>query len=135
MYKHVLVPVAFDAGFEHLDPLPIAKTLVAGGGKISLLHVMEEVPSYAVNFMPDDFRNESRDAIRAELQGMAARLPNANVWVVDGHAGRTILDWAEEHAVDLIVMASHHPGLGDYLLGSTAARVVRHANCSVHVIR
>ena len=35
----------------------------------------------------------------------------------------------------MIVIASHDPGLADYLLGSTAGRVVRHAHCSVLVVR
>jgi universal stress protein F len=33
------------------------------------------------------------------------------------------------------VIASHRPGIQDYFLGSTASRVVRHANCTVHVMR
>ena len=36
---------------------------------------------------------------------------------------------------DVIVMASHQPKFSDYLLGSTAARVVRHAKCSVLIAR
>jgi nucleotide-binding universal stress UspA family protein len=35
----------------------------------------------------------------------------------------------------MIVMASHRPELKDYLLGPNAARVVRHAECSVLVVR
>jgi len=42
---------------------------------------------------------------------------------------------AQEKGVDLIIIASHRPGLQDYFLGSTAAKVVRHAKCSVLVIR
>ncbi len=135
MYKHILIPISFDAGYDHLDPIPVARKLADDDTKISLLHVLEEVPNYAVSYMPEDFRNESREAIRAEMTEKAKDLPNAEIWVIDGHAGRTILDWAEEHSVDLIVMPSHHPGLGDYLIGSTAARVVRHADCAVHVMR
>ncbi|MBT8411941.1 MAG: universal stress protein, partial [Octadecabacter sp.] len=44
-------------------------------------------------------------------------------------------DFATDNSIDCIIMASHQPGLEDYFLGSTAARVVRHAKCSVHVIR
>ena len=55
--------------------------------------------------------------------------------VVEGHAGRSIVDYAEKNGVDLIVIASHRPGLQDFFLGSTAARVVRHAQCCVHVLR
>lgn len=32
-------------------------------------------------------------------------------------------------------MAAHRPALKDYLLGPNAARVVRHSNCSVLVVR
>ena len=42
---------------------------------------------------------------------------------------------ADETNADLIVMASHRPELKDFLLGPNAARVVRHANCSVLVVR
>jgi nucleotide-binding universal stress UspA family protein len=35
----------------------------------------------------------------------------------------------------LIIIGSHSPSMQDYLLGPNAARVVRHANCSVLVIR
>jgi nucleotide-binding universal stress UspA family protein len=52
-----------------------------------------------------------------------------------GHTYKVILDVADEKEVDLIVIASHRPGFQDYYLGSTAAKVVRHANCSVHVVR
>jgi len=52
-----------------------------------------------------------------------------------GHSYKTILDVADEKQVDLIVIASHQPGLQDYFLGSTAAKVVRHAKCSVLIIR
>ena len=46
-----------------------------------------------------------------------------------------ILDVAEELGVDQIILAAHRPSLVDGLLGSNAARVVRHAKCSVQVVR
>jgi nucleotide-binding universal stress UspA family protein len=42
---------------------------------------------------------------------------------------------AEEAGADLIVVGSHPPAMKDYLLGTNAARVVRHARCSVLVAR
>ena len=62
-------------------------------------------------------------------------LANVTAVVVKGHSGRTIIDVAAEKSADCIVIGSHKPGLIDYLLGSTAARVVRHAPCAVHVLR
>jgi nucleotide-binding universal stress UspA family protein len=46
-----------------------------------------------------------------------------------------ILGIAEEAGADLIVVGSHRPAMGDYLLGTNASRVVRHAGCSVLVAR
>ena len=46
-----------------------------------------------------------------------------------------ILAVAEEAEADLIVVGSHRPAMKDYLLGTNAARVVRHARCSVLVAR
>jgi nucleotide-binding universal stress UspA family protein len=51
-----------------------------------------------------------------------------------GNVYEEILKLADEIACDLIVMASHWPELKDYFLGPNAARVVRHANCSVLVV-
>ncbi len=76
-----------------------------------------------------------RDDIMAALKAEVSELPSISAHVVTGHAGNTIVDYAAEHEVDCIVIASHKPGLQDYFLGSTAARVVRHSPCAVHVIR
>ena len=46
-----------------------------------------------------------------------------------------ILRYARDVQADLIVMASHKPELKDFLLGPNAAHVVRHADCSVWVVR
>ena len=46
-----------------------------------------------------------------------------------------ILGVAEEAEADLVVVGSHRPAMKDYLLGTNAARVVRHARCSVLVAR
>ena len=52
-----------------------------------------------------------------------------------GAAASQILQCADDNAADLVMIASHRPGLSDYFIGSTAARVVRHAQCSVLISR
>lgn len=135
MYSHILVPVSFDQERDSEAALRVARLLADETGHISLLHVIEQVPGYAISYLPQGYVNEARKAIEAELADIAATLPNGSAHVVEGHSGRTILDWAERHSPDCIVIASHRPGMQDLLLGSTAAKVVRHANCAVHVIR
>ena len=46
-----------------------------------------------------------------------------------------VVQTAEDLGVDLIVMAAHRPSLKDYLIGPNTARVARHANCSVQIVR
>lgn len=135
MYAHVLVPVSFDAGRDGAGALAVARLLAGDDGHISLLHVIEQVPGYAAAYLPEGYQSEAHKAIEQELNKLAAGLPDASVHVVSGHSARTILDWAESHKPDCIVIASHRPGMQDLLLGSTAAKVVRHAQCAVHVIR
>ncbi|MBY6083405.1 MULTISPECIES: universal stress protein [Ruegeria] len=135
MYHNILVPISFDAERDTSGPLKLAKLLATPDAKVTLLHVVEHIPDYAISYMPAEYLTEARRAIQDELNILAAKLPNAKGVVVEGHSGRTILDWAETNKPDLIIMASHRPGMQDLLLGSTATHVVRHASCAVHVVR
>ncbi len=55
--------------------------------------------------------------------------------VTSGSVYAGILEAGEQIGTDLIILSSHRPGMKDYLLGANAARVVRHACCSVMVVR
>jgi len=46
-----------------------------------------------------------------------------------------VLAVAEELDADQIVIRAHRPAVSDILLGPNTARIVRHAHCSVNVIR
>ncbi|EIE52197.1 universal stress protein [Salipiger aestuarii] len=135
MYKNILVPIAFDSDAKAEAALAVARRLADDDSDITLLHVMEQVPGYAISYLPPDYRAQSHAAVQAELDALAARLDHARGIVVEGHSGRTILDYAEKNGSDMIVIASHRPGMGDMLIGSTATQVVRHAKCGVHVLR
>lgn len=135
MYSNILVPISFDDDRDAAGAIGVARSLAADGGVITLFHVMEQLPSYALAYISDEHRAESRRAVQAELDSMAEPVPGGRGVVVEGHSGRTILDWAEDEEVDCIVIASHRPGMKDVFLGSTATQVVRNAHCSVHVVR
>lgn len=135
MYKRILVPIAFDSDAKAEAAMAVARKLADDDSTITLLHVMEHIPGYAISYMPPEYLAQSRAAVQAELEAMAVRLGHADGIVVEGHSGRTILDYAEDNGIDLIVIASHRPGMGDLLMGSTATQVVRHAKCAVHVLR
>ena len=46
-----------------------------------------------------------------------------------------VLNVAEEMGADQIVIGAHRPAVSDFLLGPNTARIVRHATCSVNVVR
>ena len=135
MYKNILVPVSFDQDRDAQGAIGIAKSLAADGATITLIHVIEQIPGYAAAHLPPNFLADKHKSIDADLAALAKGAGDVKAAVVSGHAGRTLLDWADEHDVDCIVIASHRPGMQDLLLGSTAAKVVRHAKCAVHVLR
>lgn len=133
MYKNILLPVAYETGQNAEAELLAARKLSAPGAVVTLLHVMDPVPFFAIDYMPEGYRDQLVEAIRADLQRQADTLQDGRVLVVEGEAAREILDWAEGHQADCIVMASHRSDTSLY--GSTAARVVRYAPCAVHLLR
>lgn len=134
MYRKILVPMALS---HDLSPktLTVAKAICVEGGEIVALHV-HEAPSESVRaFLDEESVNAGFDAAKARLEAKLRDHPGVTAKILRGHSGRTIIDCAADQGFDCIVMGSHKPGMSDYFLGSTAARVVRHAHCSVHVVR
>jgi nucleotide-binding universal stress UspA family protein len=116
--------------------LETAQKLGGSSAKIILTNIVEEIPSYIAVQMPDGYGKEAQANAVGELTRIAKLAGlDAEIVVKVGHASQGILDVADEKKADAIIIASHRPGLQDYFLGSTASRVVRHAQCSVVVIR
>ena len=136
MYKTILVPIDMSHVVEGKANIDLAAQHAADGAKIILLSVVEEIPTWAAAQLPANIIEDSFETVRTEMKAIAnASGMKLDVEVRSGHSYNTILDVAKENNVDLIIIASHSPGLQDYFLGSTAAKVVRHANCSVLVVR
>lgn len=139
MIGKILVPLPVDSAKTRSDAVALASELAqAHGAGITLLHVNEIMPGYVSAHLPADHAKHALDAAMADLVATAKKQgidKNCEIVVRSGNPAAEILDCANEQGIDLIVMASHNPGLADYLLGSVAARVVRHAHCSVLVVR
>jgi len=135
MYKNILVPIASHHDRKIDEALRVAQTLCSDGGEITLMTVVDPIPSYVMHYLPENQEQTNIDEAAAVLKADAKGIENAKVEVVTGHAGSTITEYAAEKGIDLIVIASHRPEFQDWFLGSTAARVVRHAACAVHVVR
>lgn len=135
MYKNIIVPIAPDHGGMTEEAIGIAHKLRDAGGTITLLSVTEPIPAFVSQYLPEGQLDTNKKIIAETLAKDAAGAESVLTEVVTGNAGVTIVEYASDKGADLIVIASHRPGLQDYFLGSTAARVVRHATCAVHVVR
>jgi len=135
MYSNIIVPLAFDEDHNPDTALNVARSLASDGARITLVHVMADVPGYAISYMPEGYGAELRKTLQEQLDTLADDFEAGAGVIRQGNAANEILDLAEEIQADCIIIASHRPGFGDYLIGSTAARVVRHAPCSVMVLR
>ncbi len=136
MFKTILVPVDLSYAEAGKAMINVAKMLGGEGARIILVTVVEDIPAFVVAGLPGGIIEESKERAQEALEEIARKADvQASVEVRSGQAYRAILDVAEERNADLIVIASHRPGLQQFLLGSTASRVVRHATCTVFVKR
>jgi nucleotide-binding universal stress UspA family protein len=136
MYKNIIVPIDLEMAEKGKVMLDKVKELADEGGKVTVMYVVEDVPGLITAELPDELVPKAAHSARSNLVDMvkAAGL-TADVQIRSGRPHHGIVSLADEIGADLILIASHGPVLQDYLLGSTAASVVRHAKCSVLVTR
>ncbi|WP_028879135.1 universal stress protein [Terasakiella pusilla] len=141
MYKDILLPIdlAEPSSWEKTIPTSIqmARDYEAK------LHLMTVIPDFGSSlvgsFFPKGFEESAMQEIKKQLKAFAedhipADVPVQRI-IANGTVYDEILNVCDKMSIDLIVLAAHRPKLGDYLLGPNAARVVRHAKCSVFVVR
>ena len=141
MYSDILLSI--DLG--HPETQTKAVEVAVQHAKIfgARLHIITVVPDYGMSivgsFFPKEHEAKTLERANEALHAWAGgAIPNdIPVQLIVGHGTiyREILRYAEKTKCDLIVMAAHRPDLEDYLLGPNTARVVRHATCSVLVVR
>ncbi len=138
MYKSIVIAAAlFNEGATTRAALAKARSLLDAGGTVTLVHVIDEVPGYVAASIPKAHMSARMSDVKAQLENIAAEGAGmtVNTVVREGQPAASILGAAKEAQADLIMIASHKPGLSDYFIGSTAARIVRHAPISVLVTR
>jgi len=122
--RSILCPVDLVDGCR--EALELSAHLAADfGARLEVLHVVEKNGSEAglqaarerlVECVPEEVRG--RCTLREAVRG--------------GNAAEEILSAAKESGSDLVVLATRHKTFWDAtVLGSTAARIVRHATCPV----
>jgi nucleotide-binding universal stress UspA family protein len=111
------------------------------GAKLLLLRAITlpvELPPAALSDTPDHLRGLLEEDARDHLRELAESLPSslvAGTRVVLDSPWHALCETAREEKADLVVIGSHgYTGI-DRLIGTTAAKVVNHADGSVLVVR
>jgi nucleotide-binding universal stress UspA family protein len=111
------VALTYDASLHALYVVEASSVAVGAEGGVVLEH-LKEAGRQAV----DDLRNRAEDADVGTVEGSIA----------EGAPHRAILDYVDEHDIDMVVMGTHgRTGLGRYMLGSVTEKVVRLADVPV----
>ena len=109
------------------------------------LHVLTVVPdgmfkmTIVAQLIPQDYERKLLDDAKQRLAALVEEYGTEDVtvelYVRHGSVYREALRFAQDVEADLIVVGAHRPDLTDYLLGPNAGEIVRHADCSVLVVR
>jgi nucleotide-binding universal stress UspA family protein len=119
---------------EHVRKLASERAI----SQVILLRVVEPVspneafPWVQANYTIADIQSRRKEEAQHYISNAAENLQKTGVTargeVVEGRAAETIIDFASQNQIDLIVISSHgRSGLARWALGSVADRVLRHS--------
>ena len=138
MYKSILVAVDADEPASWADALPVAAELArCFSARLTLCSVVRDVEAeLEAEWSPIGYR-EMLDLTRVRLAELASGIDGVAVGVEvgTGTIRGGIIEVARRVGADLIVLASHVPGMKDRVWAGNAARVARRADCSVLIVR
>ena len=141
--QNIVVLVDLDEESSWRRALPRAIDYAKHAG--ARLHVLTIVPdemfkmTVVAQMIPEDYESK---LIKDAKQRLAKVVEQQDVGDLKleqavrlGSVYKEALRYARDIDAELIVMGAHRPELKDYLLGSNAGQIVRHAACSVWVVR
>lgn len=140
MYKSILLPIDLSEPSSWKKAMPTAVALAETFD--AELHVVTVAPDVRTSMTAQYFPQNIETTIVREAHVALARLvetemPGRKVerHVVIGRTFRQIVNLSKKLGVDLIVLASHRPGITDLIIGPTADMVLRNTTASVLVVR
>ena len=141
MFRKILLPIDVAEPEIAKEAIEAATALAkAFDSQLRLIHITSPVVvASPMAVIPQAVYDELGVYEKSELQRLAAPidLPRAAISTVVriGAVYPELLSEAEEWGADLIIVGAHKRSMATYLLGSSAAAIVRHAACTVMVVR
>jgi len=142
--RMILCPVDFSSASEEAARYAVGLAERIGAKRVVFLHVFQR-PVYPVSEVAGTFVDATaeeaiKESLRRQLVGLAKRHSqhgiDCDARLLEGFPYPTINDAADEEGADLIVMATHgRSGLGHFLLGSVAEKIIRTSAIPVCTVR
>lgn len=138
MFDRILFPTDGSDGADAVlaHALDMADAI---GGELHVLHVADTTEYSLVRIGEEVLDVQERagvDIVDAAVERAEARGVAAIGQVVRGQPYSSILTYADEHGIDLLIMPTHgRRDLGEVVLGSTTDRIVRRADVPVLTVR
>ena len=109
---------------------------------LTLLYVLDEVSRsegwYVPHISLDEFYKEMEASARKKLEHCCyeeLRGLNVNSVIKKGHPHEQIVQYADGHGIDLIVMGAYSKSGMDLLFGTTTRKVLKKADCPVLCVK
>lgn len=140
MFNKILVGLDGSEGSKKALSAAI-QLVVEREGELLALSVEEGLPRYAAMVGEVEESKQQANEYFAQVQREAYdQAKHAGIELrcatLAGHAAQRITEYAAAENVDLLVLGhSGHSGVWGQFLGTTADKIVRHAPCSVLVVR
>jgi nucleotide-binding universal stress UspA family protein len=136
-FDHILFPTDFSERSRVLNKQ--VEWLASNfHSRVTLMHVFEIPAAWygacEASFINVDCFDAVRDSVERQLNAYELNIPTDRLKRIaaQGDVAGEILQWADEHDVDLIAMGTHGYGaLQGWLLGSVTAKVLHSARCPV----
>ena len=141
MYNNILFPVDLEHTKEAEKALKISvEEAQRSKAKITVMTVAPGfgMPIVASFFDEVTVKNAMKEVARQLKSYISDNFPDdieIQAVVMEGNPAELILKQAKKDGSDLIVISSYNSEANHLLLGSCAAKVVRHSKCSVTVVK
>ena len=141
MFKKILIPI--DLQDTKLANKAVKVAIEEAIKHSSEIFILTVIPGFGMplvaTFFPDDAIKDAVKEVAKQLKKYVGdtfpdSIPTHSV-IADGNPAEKILKQAKKIKADLIIIPSHNKSISQVMLGSCAAKVVGHANCSVMVIK
>lgn len=141
MFSKILLPIDIAEPEVAKKAIDIATSMATTySSSLRLVHVVSPmVVASPMAMIPPSVYDDLGLAAKAELDRVAVAIarPSENVSTIVRTGGiyPELLAEAEEWGADLVIVGAHKLSMATYLLGSAASAIVRHARCTVMVVR